>query len=36
MIKLQDLFHSLPAEEKALQLGYEKAEPLTGAFPGSG
>ena len=32
MIKLQDLFHSLPAGEKALQLGYEKAEPLTGAF----
>jgi putative heme utilization radical SAM enzyme HutW len=32
MMKLQDLFQTLTAEEKALQLGFEKADPLTGAF----
>lgn len=31
-MKLQELFHTLPAEEKVLQLGFEKADPLTGAF----
>lgn len=33
MMRLQDLFHTLSAEEKALQLGLENADPLTGAFP---
>lgn len=32
MMKLQDLFQTLAAEEKTLQLGFEKADPLTGAF----
>ncbi|SFL64722.1 heme anaerobic degradation radical SAM methyltransferase ChuW/HutW [Pelosinus propionicus] len=32
MMKLQDLFQTLSAEDKALQLGFEKADPLTGAF----
>lgn len=32
MMKLQNLFRTLSAEEKALQLGCEKADPLTGAF----
>jgi oxygen-independent coproporphyrinogen-3 oxidase len=32
MMKLQDLLQTLSAEEQALQLGYEKADPLTGAF----
>ncbi len=32
MMRLQDLFQTLSAEEKALQLGFEKADPLTGAF----
>ena len=32
MMKLQELFRRLPTEEKALQLGFEKSDPLTGAF----
>lgn len=32
IMKLQDLFHTLSAEETALQLGFETADPLTGAF----
>ncbi|MDU4960280.1 MAG: heme anaerobic degradation radical SAM methyltransferase ChuW/HutW [Sporomusaceae bacterium] len=32
MAKLQTLFQALSAEERALQLGYEQADPLTGAF----
>ncbi|MGL5512005.1 MAG: heme anaerobic degradation radical SAM methyltransferase ChuW/HutW, partial [Sporomusa sp.] len=32
MLKLQSLFQTLSAEEAALQLGFETADPLTGAF----
>lgn len=34
MMKLEALFQALPAEDRALQLGYDKIDPLTGAFAG--
>jgi oxygen-independent coproporphyrinogen-3 oxidase len=36
MMKLQDLFQTLSEEDKALQLGFEKADALTGAFSQKG